>query len=215
MELFEAIHGRRSIRIFENKKPAAAAIKKIIDAAIWAPSACNRQGWRFIVIDDAAILNKITDAGGALFLRKAPVAILVAYDASSDNTEYKDYLLSGAAAMQNMLLAAHGLGLGGCFVCHLPAKKTLAKLFGIPSGFEPVGLVVLGHPAIQPKPMPRLRKLEETMAFNEFPAAQKPLSGGIKLATKRLARKIYYLLPSLIKRKLEPVADKFEKKFEN
>ncbi len=216
MELSKAIRGRRSIRNFLDKKLSRASVNKLIDAAIWAPSACNYQGWRFIVIEDKAILGKIVDAGGAMFLRNAPMAILALYLNKSENVEYKDCILSSAMGIQNMLLTAHSLGLGACPVCHLPRKATLRKMFGIPSYYEPVALVAIGYPKITPKPMPRLRKPEEIVCANNFSLKEKkeelPSSA---LAARRLARKIYYFMPTFVKKKIEPLADKVEKKFDN
>ena len=127
-QLIRIIRSRRSIRLFDENSINEKDLNKIIEAGNYAPSYCNTQAWKFIIIKDKEIINKIVELDAAVYLKKAPVCVLVLYDKRSDNPEYKDYIQSAAACIQNMLLAAHSLGIGSCWTCHLPRKKELQKL---------------------------------------------------------------------------------------
>lgn len=214
MELEQAIKTRRSIRRFSARPLEAGILEKIIDAARHAPSYCNSQGWKFIFIDDSEIKEKIFAAGGSYAIKNAPYGLLVLYHtALSDNLEYRDWLQSGAAAIENILLTMHDLGLGGCWICHLPNQKTLRKIFNIPKNYSPVAYVIFGYPEIKPRPMSRKCGLEEIWAANKFvwPAEKTPL----KIYLKRAFKKIYFILPVWLKKIIMPLTDRLVKKFDN
>ncbi|HEX54915.1 MAG TPA: hypothetical protein ENF49_02175, partial [Candidatus Altiarchaeales archaeon] len=132
MDLIEAIHSRRSVRKFKDKKIPDKDILKLIESAIYAPSACDIQGWRFIIVDKPEIIRELVDRGAASFIRNTTQGILVLYDNRTDNLEYMDYIQSAAAGIQNILLVAHSLGIGTCWVCHLPSKNEIREMFDIP-----------------------------------------------------------------------------------
>ena len=92
--LMKIIKERRSVRTFLDKEIPENYIKYIIEAGIWAPSACNMQDWRFIVIDDQNVKDEIYDSGGAIIIKSAPLCIAVCYDNRTDNIEYKDHIQS-------------------------------------------------------------------------------------------------------------------------
>ena len=127
MTLEEAIYGRRSIRKFNDKEVPELLIRSLIDAAIHAPSACNLQGWKFLVVrkgDRKVFHNEI--------LFHAPAIIFVAYknDANSTTgTLHKDYVQSAAAAIENLLLMAYNKGLGACWICDIPESTVLQAHF--------------------------------------------------------------------------------------
>lgn len=216
MDIQTAIKNRRSVRKFLNKKIESEIINQIIELGNWAPSACNIQGWRFIIVNDQKLKEKIVEGGGAKLIKDAPLGILVTYDQRTENLEYQDHIQSAAAAIQNLLLAAFSKGLGSCYVCHLPRKKELRKIFNIPSAYTPIAYVVLGYPAQEPKLIARRYQLNQLIGYNRFPEV--PIADVLppKLLIKRLLRKIYYFLPTPVKKILFPIADKyFIKKFGN
>ena len=218
MNLFQAIKTRRSIRIYEDKPVPRETLEQLIELATYAPSNCNVQGWRFIIVDDQALKEQLTDMGASILIHKAPQGILILYDHRSTNTEYQDWLQSGAAATQNLLLAAHALGLGTCWVCHLPPRKHLRALFGIPAFFTPVAYILIGYSKRMPLEIPRKYKSLELIGYNVFPAgAPVERVNAILLVLKRLLIWIYYRIPrSFKKRFLNAYIDrKFVKKFEN
>jgi nitroreductase len=186
--------------------------------ATWAPSATNRQGWRFIIIDEPRIKQEIVDNGGAVIINKSPCGVLVVYDKNTRNLRYQDFIQSGAAAVQNMLLTAHNFGLGSCWVCQLPAKATLRRILKIPKGFSPIAYILLGYNEKEPTKMPRKYPLDSLIGhnfFNDQGVLEK--TNTIKsLLTNALIR-VYYVSPAFVKKRFlnKFIDQKFVKKFDN
>ena len=212
MELSEVINNRRSVRLFSDKNVPDNIIKKIIHSAIQAPSACNVKGWRFIIIKDKKTKQKIVNAKAASFILGAPIGILVAYDNRTDNIEYKDHIQSASASIQNMILTASSLGIGTCWVCHLPLKKKLRKILRIPDSYDPIAYIPIGYPKNKLKIIPRIQSVESVISYDKFDF-KVPYISPTQLLIKKTLRKIYLMLP--FSKHLKPVVDKlFEKKFD-
>jgi len=170
MELFEALKNRRSIRRFLNKEVDEGTVEKLIEAATWAPSAHNAQPWDFIIIRDKGMLKEMGEKSKyAKFISQAPVAIVVCArfgeKRQRDEDKYLEYycIQDTAAAIQNMLLAAHGLGLGACWIGDFK-EHILRPLLGVPEGHNIVGIVALGYPEPGVRPvMPRRKRPEEVI----------------------------------------------------
>lgn len=145
MEFKECLFGRRSIRNFTKESIPEEIIREIINAGIFAPSACNFEAWKFILITDETANKKVLRNPIAL---NAPYVLLVVYrnDLYVTGRVLHDYIQSAAAAIQNMLLYIHSIGLGGVWICGLPDVKVLRRTFGIPSNFDIIGYVAFGHP---------------------------------------------------------------------
>ena len=215
MDLLEAIHGRRSIRRYKSQPVGDQEIRKIIEAANWAPSACNTQGWRFIVIDDRQIIEDLVKLDTAYFVKDALQGILVLYDNRTDNLEYADYIQSASAAIQNMLLTAHSMGIGTCWICHLPRKAEIRRYFEIPSRYDPVALITLGYYESVPVTVKRKHSVDEIISRNRFDFDDKTKDDAKNwLHAKRAARRIYYLLPAFLRQSMGSVAKRFEKRFD-
>ena len=214
MDVFEAITNRRSIRRFQDRPVPDDLVKRIIEAGQWAPSACNRQDWKFIIIDSKEVKGKLLKETTAYFVGKAPLLILVIYSNRTDNLEYKDHLLSAAMSIQNMQLAAYALGLGSCCVNNLPIKSRLRNILNIPRHYDPVSLICLGYPEVVPKPLKRKDSLNGIIGRNGFEFKDDVPSIDIKLNIKRAVRFIYYRLPGFLKKMLDPLSRKFEKRFD-
>lgn len=212
------INSRRSVRNFTAEPVDKNLIAKIIDVATRAPSACNIQGWHFIAVDDEKIKQELVDRGGSIIIKNAPTGILVLYDNRTKDTEYNDYIQSAAAAIENLILAATYYELGSCWLCHLPTKRQLRKIFSIPSYFDPIAYILLGHKQKEPAEVPRKYKTEDLVSYNKFQPNPfyKNLSRPSTVFRKLLV-KIYYLAPLFIKKRfLNKFLDKhFVKKFEN
>ncbi len=210
MDIFEAIHGRRSIRRFTKKKIEYEKIEKIISAAISAPSACNIQGWKFIVITDQKIKEKLINTGTIEFIRYAPIGILVLYDNRSENPEYFDYIQSASAAIQNMLLAAYALGIGSCWICHLSPKKIIRKLLGIPGHYDPIAYVALGYYKKKPNPLPRRYSSNQVISFNKFNFKDSKVTRTtIYRFMRKMAFRLYKFVP--FKKLFLPITKGFER----
>ena len=154
MELMEGILTRRSIRKYQDKPISKDIVKKLIRAAQYAPSAHNTQPWEFLVIEDKEKLKSIRHMQrSASFAENAPMAILVCADETKSFSREKEgwsYIdIDGAAATQNLILAAHDLGLGACWCGASPMTKPIAALkeyFQLPENIKPFSIVVLGYP---------------------------------------------------------------------
>lgn len=190
---------RRSIREFSWHKLTHSQIEQLIEAACWAPSNHNRQGWKFIVFEDpqeirmlsdqarksvkesvvkasgqaAAQVDELVHLAGAF--DKAPVVILVMHKkslavgksilSSATSEIASGEVLSTAMACQNLLLAAHAMGLGGCIMtAPLLAGKVWKSLDDLPVGFEPTCLIALGYPIHTPS-APKRKKLEHVVDY--------------------------------------------------
>jgi nitroreductase len=124
MDVLEAIKGRRSVRSFKGEKNVPEeTVEELIDAARWAPSAGNIQPWEFIIVRNPDIKEKLAEAASnQSFLEEAPVVIIVCADENRSSQGYGQrgktlYCIQDtAAAIQNIHLAAHSLGLGTCWV---------------------------------------------------------------------------------------------------
>lgn len=160
MELFQAIMNRRSIRQYKSDPVDQKKIKQILQAAMAAPSAHNHQPWCFIIISDPDMLDQIRLFHPyAQMLASAPVAILVCGDKRIEPNP--GYLTQdGAAATQNMLLAAYDLGLGSVWIGIYPREERMAKtaeIVKLPAHIMPVSLVALGLPGEVKAPQDRFK----------------------------------------------------------
>jgi nitroreductase len=150
MDAFEVILTRRSIRKYKKQAIPEQIIQNLLQAACNAPSAGNQQPWQFVLLDDRKILNVIhTFHPSAKMLAEADKALLVCGDLNLE--KFKGYwMIDCAAATQNILLAAHSLGLGACWLGLYPREGRVAgmrKLLRLPSNIIPFALVSLGYPA--------------------------------------------------------------------
>lgn len=213
MELDTAISGRRSIRKYTAKKVTEEELQNIIRAGVWAPSACNLQQWKFIIIDQPEIFEKLYQMGSASFIKQVKQAILILYNNQTDNLEYSDYIQSASAAIENMLLKAYSLNIGTCWVNNLPNKKQLRGLFSIPASYDPIALITLGYFEQKVNERPRKYDLDTMIAYNRFDFQEIEQKSWWKVYLKRIARKIYKIAPC--KPLLLKFVGKLEKKFDN
>lgn len=148
MNLLDGIYTRRSIRRYTGEDIEEEQIRQIMRAGSWAPSGLNNQPWRFITVRSPDIrrsLGGLTKYGK--ILEHAPVAIAVFTDRGAMYHDTKDHQAIGAC-LQNMLLAAHGLGLGAVWLGEiLKSASEVEELLQAPAGLELMAVVAVGHPA--------------------------------------------------------------------
>ncbi len=149
LDIFEAIETRRSIRHYRPEPVSNDSIERILSAAMMAPSAGNQQPWQFIVIRKRELLDAIPDFHPhAEMVLQVSVAILVCGDLRLEN--HKGYWVQDcSAATQNLLLAAHGLGLGAVWTGIYPRQdrvKGFRNLLNLPQEVMPLALVPIGYP---------------------------------------------------------------------
>ncbi len=153
MNVFDAIRTRRSIRKFTPEPVSPDQVRILLQAAMMAPSAGNAQPWQFLVVDDRRLLERIPSIHPyAAMSREASVGILVCGDLSRE--KYPGFWVQDcAAAVQNLLLAAHGLGLGAVWTGIYPDRDREARfreLFHLPTSIIPLAFIPVGHPAQHP-----------------------------------------------------------------
>jgi len=165
LDVLEAIKTRRSIRRFKEEKIPPHVLREVLEAGRWAPSSKNSQPWRFIVIADEDLKRRVANATTAgKFLAKAPLGIAVAVDTRATRHPAED----GAAATMNILLAAHALGLGACWIGSYGSsyEEEAKKLLDIPEGWALVSIIALGYP--DERPTSRRLDLREFVYVNKF-----------------------------------------------
>jgi len=168
MDFFETIITRRSIRKFTTEPVKTEIIEKLLEAAMYAPSARNTQAWFFDVINERSLLDELSVIHPyAKMLRQAPLAILVCGDKKLEENEA--YLsINCAAATQNILLTAHSFGLGSVWLGIYPREeriKDISTLMKLPENALPVSLVAIGMPD-EKKPHPQ-RFYKEKIIYND------------------------------------------------
>jgi coenzyme F420-0:L-glutamate ligase/coenzyme F420-1:gamma-L-glutamate ligase len=175
------LKSRRSIRRYLPDAIPAELIDELITAAIWAPSAHNRQPWRFVVMTELETKRKLAGAMGHKLrqdlqadgvaeeiiqkdvsrsfarITAAPLLILLCLTMSDMDSypdelrQHNEYLMavqSTAMAAQNLLLAAHVYGLGGCWMCApLFCADVVQSVLNLPANWQPQALLTIGYPA--------------------------------------------------------------------
>jgi len=197
--LLDIIKDRRSVKEYSPKEVSKEVLFRILEAGRWAPSAHNAQPWRFIVIRDSALKQRLADDMAGRWnedmskngipeehceslikasverFRNARVVVVVCLtmegmneypDEQRKKIEYFMAVQSVAAAIENMLLAAQGEGLGSCWFCApLFCQDVVRKTLRIPKHVDPQALITLGYPANKLNPPPR-KSLEDIVYQN-------------------------------------------------
>lgn len=167
METLDAIKTRRSIRKFKVQPVSRDLINKMLEAAMFAPSAGNEQPWQFIVLEERKILDEIPRiCSTAAMCRQASAAVLVCGDASLE--KYPEFWVQDcSAAVENLLLAAHASGLGAVWAGIYPIKDRVEgfkKMFSLPDCITPFALIPIGYPEQVPTQPKRYK--EERVHYN-------------------------------------------------
>ena len=148
MDALEAIFTRRSIRAYTSEPVSEEDVKIILEAAMNAPSANNRQPWHFIVVDDRSKLDAIMEVHPySKMLAQAPLAIVVCGDTKVSSSYWQQ---DCSAATENLLLAARALGLGTVWLGVYPREDRvngISRIFQLPAHVKPLAVVAVGHPA--------------------------------------------------------------------
>ena len=145
MDTIKAIRDRRSIRKYKPDEVNEEDLFTILQAGRWAPSVSNKQPWHFIVIRDQAMRKKLSDIHNyGRFMKESPV-VLVVLGNPAKHPRY--HLADPHQAVQNMLLAAHTLGLSTCWmgVRDTDFEPEFRKVLGIPENLRVVCSVSLGY----------------------------------------------------------------------
>ena len=156
--IIDNIMTRTSIRAYENRDVEPEKVETMLRAAMAAPSAGNKQPWKFIVIKDKNTLTAISGNMRTMRMAKeAPLAIVVCGDMNKtfEGNGLDYWVEDTSAATENLLLAAHGLGLGAvwCGIYPLPERVSfLQDLLKLPENIIPLNVIPVGYPAEFPEP---------------------------------------------------------------
>lgn len=184
MELMETIYNRRSVRFYTEEPVGKDTIDKLIKAGIQAPSAMNVQPWAFAVIQDKALLQKISDETKVYLLASiSEKPYLECYRQLFSDPEFHVFYNAPALiitlakpegayasgdctlAAQNIMLAAHSLGLGTCWIGFAQMSLNTPELkeqLGIPKDYIAVAPIIIGHPS---KESPAVIKRDPEILF--------------------------------------------------
>ena len=162
MTVFDAILTRRSIRHYSKKEILSEDIEKILQAAIYAPSGKNGQPWRFRIVRDQAIINELAQQSVHNKWMRMSDCIVVVFLNKERSYDYIKDVQSCGAAMQDMLLTAHSLNIGCCWIGEVLdyPQKVMETLEIENENLELMGIITLGY-SMQREPILREKKLED------------------------------------------------------
>ena len=156
--VLDAISARTSIRAYQDRPVGADTVELLLRAAMSAPSARNRQPWAFIVVDDKALLRQLADSlPYAQSAAAAPMAVVVCgvLTESQGATNAGWWVQDAAAASENLLLAAHAVGLGAVWTgvySYEDRVRAVRNVLGLPRHVVPLNVIPIGYPAENPAP---------------------------------------------------------------
>lgn len=169
MSILDIIKGRRSIRDFKDKEIPEGAIDAMIEAILWAPSAGNLQSRRFYFIFNGDIKKRLATAAlNQSFIARAPLTVVACTDRRiafryGERGINLYSIQDVSASIENMLLTAYELGLGGVWVGAF-MEDEVKEILKLPDKLRPVAIIPIGYPARIPKPPPRVSQ-DEAIEF--------------------------------------------------
>ncbi len=172
MDFLKLAAERYSVRNFENKHLEQEVIDKILKAGHLAPTGCNYQPQRILVLNTDQAIQKLKECTKCHF--GAPTAMLVCYNKDETWKRPYDGALSApvdaAIVTTHMMLEAHSIGVGTCWVMHFDPFK-MKEEFNIPQNIEPLALLVMGYPDKDAKPLnlhSQFRPIDEVVFYDNF-----------------------------------------------
>ncbi len=170
--ILDAIQTRVSVRQFTGEEVSEEQIQTLLKCAFSAPTAVNKQPWDILVITDKEIIKQIGEKFPNSRCQNNPSVVfcLCGNMEKALEGEAREYWIQDvSAAMENLLLAAHGMGLGAVWVGIHPISERVQahrELLGLPSNVVPLGLAVVGHPNEQPEVKNKFK--EENIHYNKW-----------------------------------------------
>ena len=168
--VLDNIATRTSVRDYEARPVEKEKIEKMLRAAMAAPTAMNKQPWHFVVVDQRNVLDALAGANPyAKMLKKAPLAIVVCGNTNKmiEGGGRDFWIQDASAATENLLLAAHAMGLGAVWTGAYPSEErciSISKVLSLSDNLIPLNMIVVGYPAEQPQPKQKFK--EENISYN-------------------------------------------------
>ncbi len=152
LDTIQTILSRRSVRRYKADEIPTEDLRMILEAGRQAPSAGNRQPWHFVVVKEPRLKQQVAAAcNGQHWMAEADV-ILAGVGLPAVSRQF--FVIDTAIAFQNVVLAAHSLGYGTCWIGSFDESK-VRQLLGIPDAARVIGLTPVGVPAVEPEARPR------------------------------------------------------------
>ncbi len=166
MDLFEAIHTRRSVRSYRPDPVGREVLEKIVACGVEAPSGCNMQLRQYVIVDDPALMEQLYPVSSALSGAPAGIVLLIE---PRGNKFGEFYVQDASAAIENMLLAAVALGLSACWVEGAVRRheEALRKLLAVPDPYRVWAILPIGRAAVSPVRPPKPAAKDVTH-YNRF-----------------------------------------------
>lgn len=169
-DILDIIFSRRSVRKYLDKPVSREQLTDLLKAAMAAPSACNNQPWEFVAVDDPQIMQAFR-ANLTHGPYNAPAAIAVLYnDTIGNNLNCNSFWEQDlSAAVENILIAAAGMGLGSVWLGTHPKVDTTLKvqrILQIPHDVIPLAILYIGYPEVQPQP--NTKYTEKRVHWNQY-----------------------------------------------
>jgi nitroreductase len=178
-KILNLIISRQSDRKYSDKEVEKEKLERILEAARMAPSACNAQPWKFIVVDKPELLGRIAEAASArligmnTFVAQAPLMIIIVREKPNMSSKVgatiknKDYsLIDIGIATENICLQAKAEGIGSCIIGWFD-ERMLRKLLGIPRSKRVELIITLGYSLSEQRQKKR-KPAEETVSYNKY-----------------------------------------------
>ncbi len=166
MDILTAIHSRRSVRKFTDEAVPRDDLERIVAAGIEAPSGCNLQLRQYVIVDSPEVMDHIRRV--SKWLASAPAAIVIVVEPTA--TRYGElWIQDASAAMENMLLAAVGMGYGACWVEGVVRRNEdhLREVLALPEHLRVWSLTPIGRPAEAPE-RPEKSSFTDVTHYNRF-----------------------------------------------
>jgi len=170
MEFADLIAARYSVRAYKSDPVEDEKLQAVLNAARLAPTACNKQPMRFVVIHTAGRQQELKRIYGAEWFTQPPIVICVcaiaaeAWVRGSDSKVHDQ--IDAAIAMDHLILAAANEGLGTCWICAFDPSAA-REVLGLPDGVEPIAFTPLGYPADSPRAKTR-KCVEELVRYERW-----------------------------------------------
>jgi nitroreductase len=167
LDILDIIRTRRSVRRFLDRPVPADFVEKILEAGRWAPSGLNNQPWRFAVVADSGIKEEISKLTRySKIVLGANLLVPVFLDNAESYHRTKDAQAIGAC-LQNMLIAAHALGLGAVWLGEIiKSDREIRGILGLGDNLELMAVLAVGYPDEKPKDGSR-KALKELTVFRK------------------------------------------------
>lgn len=166
------IESRRSIRSFKSDPISKDVLSGILNAGLWAPTACNRQQIEYLILETKEDIRYCQKIAGEkyFFPTEAPVNVVVLIDVRNYAIPVERHMafLEAGAAIQNMLLTAHSLGVGSCWLFWNHANQRhdeFVRRFSLKSWFLPVAMLCFGYSDNVPKFCPARKSLKKSIHY--------------------------------------------------